>query len=260
MYEFVAELAGSPTDESTVVQTKPAGFVDYLGLVATRPPLDDPRVRRAIAHAIDREALPLGLGATAATSGGLVPPAIPGHSHRIAPAFDPERSRALLQEVGHPGGRGLEEVVLAHFGIQGEAASVIADQLAAVGIAVRLAPAFSNVALSASIQEQASAYIWATGYAYPDPGGGLLEPLLEWGSWLYRDEELAQLLARASTAPDRDERLRATREFERIWIGAQAAVVPLSYNDQLLWRRPWVTGMWANGLARSTFAEAVVTR
>jgi len=34
--------------------------------------------------------------------------------------------------------------------------------------------------------------------------------------------------------------------------------VPLAYGERTWWRRPWVTGLWANAVARSTFAEAVV--
>lgn len=79
-------------------------------------------------------------------------------------------------------------------------------------------------------------------------------------TWLYRDQRLEQLLARAIAVRDQDERLRTCREFERIWIGEEAAVVPLTYNDHTLWRRPWVTGMWANAIARSTFAEAIIKR
>jgi ABC-type transport system substrate-binding protein/class 3 adenylate cyclase len=259
-YEGLAALAGLASTDDTVVQRAPGGPTEYLGLVATRAPLDDARIRRAVAHAVDREALPLALGQTAATTGGLVPPAIPGHSHRIAPAFDPERAHALLRKAGHPGGHGLEEVVLAHFAIEEETASVVAEQLTAVGVPVRRLPTDSNVALRAAIEDRAHAYIWATGYAYPEPGGGLLEPLLQWGRWLYRDEALERLLERASGGQDRDERLSASREFERIWIGEQAAVVPLAYGDRLLWRRPWLTGMWANAMARSTFAEAVVSK
>ncbi len=86
-----------------------------------------------------------------------------------------------------------------------------------------------------------------------------LDPILR-GFPLYRDEKLEELLARAAALRDQDERLRAYREFERIWIGEQAAVVPLVYWDRLLWRRPWVTGMWANAIAQSMFADAVVKR
>jgi ABC-type transport system substrate-binding protein len=120
-------------------------------------------------------------------------------------------------------------------------------------------PCYSTVALQEAIENTAGAYLWSIGYDYPDPVG-MLAPLLDWGTWFYRDAELERLLNRASSADDPDERLAASREFERIWIGEQAAVVPLSYNDRLLWRRPWVNGLWANGLAKATFAEAIVRR
>jgi ABC-type transport system substrate-binding protein/class 3 adenylate cyclase len=258
IYELVAELAGSPTDDETVVQRAVGGHTKYLGLDARRTPLDDARIRRALAHAIDRYALPQALGRTPAATGGLLPPAIPGHSARVAPAFDPDRARGLLSDAGHPDGHGLGEIVLAHFKIQEEMASVIAAQLAAVGVPVRRLPADSVADLHAAIKERAHAYISAMDYEFPDPGGGFLQPLLRWDAHLYCDEQLEQLLARAAAVHDQDERLRACREFERIWIGEQAAVIPLVYNDRLLWRRPWLTGMWTNAIATSTFAEAVV--
>ena len=73
-------------------------------------------------------------------------------------------------------------------------------------------------------------------------------------------DELEKLLARAASLRDQDERLRTYRDFERIWIGEQAAVVPIAYADEQLWRRPWVTGMWVNATEISTFAHAVVRR
>ena len=112
----------------------------------------------------------------------------------------------------------------------------------------------------AAIEGPAHMYQWAWDYDFPDPGRGFIEPLLRWGTWLYRDEKLEGLLRHAATLRDQDERLRVFREFERLWIGEQAAVVPLVYNDRALWRRPWLTGMWVNAIAKSSFAEAVVRR
>jgi ABC-type transport system substrate-binding protein/class 3 adenylate cyclase len=260
IYEGLAALAGIVGTDDTVMQRAPGGHTEYLGLDARRAPLDDARVRRALAHAIDRHALPQALGATPAAKGGLLPPSMPGHSARVAPAFDPERARALLSEAGYPDGRGLEEIVIAHLAIGEEAASVIAAQLEAVGVRVRRLPTDSVAALLIAIEGRAHAYTGATAYALPDPGGGFLEPLLRGETGLYRDERLEQLLARATTIRDQDERLRMCREFERIWIGEQAAVVPLAYTDRLLWQRPWVTGMWANAIERSTFADALIRR
>jgi ABC-type transport system substrate-binding protein len=67
-------------------------------------------------------------------------------------------------------------------------------------------------------------------------------------------------LARAASLRDQGERLRTYREFERIWIGEHAAVLPLAYGDVMLWLRPWITGMWVNATEISMFAHAVVTR
>jgi ABC-type transport system substrate-binding protein len=139
-----------------------------------------------------------------------------------------------------------------------DAASDVAAQLASIGVRVRLLSTASDPEGAAAIEEHGHAFIWGWIADYPDPGGGFLEPLLR-ETPLYRDERLEQLLARAASLRDQHDRLRMYREFERIWIGEQAAVVPLAYTDRRLWRRPWVTGMWANAIAPSTFAEAVVS-
>jgi ABC-type transport system substrate-binding protein/class 3 adenylate cyclase len=245
-------------DEETVVERSPGMMTWYLGFDARRTPFDDPRVRRALAHAINRHGPAESLGAVATESGGLLPPTMPGHSHRVAPKFDPDRARVLLSEAGYPDGRALGEIVLVCLDLWKDAASDVAAQLAAVGVRVRLLSTATDPEGAAAIQEHAHAYIWGWIADYPDPGGGFLEPFFRQGTWLYRDEQLEQLLARAASLRDQHNRLRTYREFERIWIGDQAAVVPLAYADRRIWRRAWLTGMWANAIAISTFAEAVV--
>ncbi|HWN80761.1 MAG TPA: peptide ABC transporter substrate-binding protein, partial [Candidatus Udaeobacter sp.] len=73
----------------------------------TRPGLSDPRVRQALALAIDKQAIVEHItrsGQIPATQ--FVPPGIPGYTSPPGPAYDPERARALLAEAGYPGGRG----------------------------------------------------------------------------------------------------------------------------------------------------------
>jgi ABC-type transport system substrate-binding protein/class 3 adenylate cyclase len=244
--------------DETVVQRSPGTGTWYLGFHAGRAPCDDPRVRLALAHAVDRREPANLLRRTATATGGLLPPAMPGHSHRVAPAFDPDRARTLLGEAGYSSDGALGEIVLACLDLWEDAASDVAAQLAEIGIRVRLLSLASDPDLEAAIEEQAHAYIWAWLGDYPDPVGGFMGSALITHPWLYRDEELEELLARAVSLHDQDEQLRISREFERIWIGEQAAVVPIAYDDSLLWRRPWVTRMWINAIKRSSFAEAVV--
>ena len=260
LHEMLAFRAVA-TDEA-VVERVPAMSTWYLGFNARRAPLDDPRVRRALAHAIDRRGPAETLRAAAAGTGGIIPPGMPGHSHRVAPTFDPDRARALLGEAGYADGRALGEIGLAYLDLWEDAASDVAAQLAAVGVRVRLLSTASDPELEAVIEERAHhCFIWSWGAIYPDPGGVYDPNDPDWAS-LHRDEGLEQLLTRAASLRDQDERLRTYREFEQRWIGEQAAVVALAYHNRCLWRRPWVTGMWMGAIegADSTFADAVVRR
>jgi peptide/nickel transport system substrate-binding protein len=85
------------------------GFAAYL-LNETHPPLDDVRVRRAIARAIDRRLISqrVSLGTTLPGYADL-PPALYGGSTRNDPnAYDPAASRALLDAAGwKPGPDGI---------------------------------------------------------------------------------------------------------------------------------------------------------
>src|SRR5262245_4991725 len=107
-------LPRTPSDLAEALRERPdhygapALIVYYYRVNVTKPPLDDPRVRAALALAIDREALVasvLQLGQLPALH--LVPPGIPGYeSPPTRLGFDPERARAILAEAGFKGGRG----------------------------------------------------------------------------------------------------------------------------------------------------------
>lgn len=87
----------------------PALTTYCFGLDVTQPPLQDPRVRRGLTMALDREVLAAVCyrGHVLPATGGAVPPGMPGHSPGIGLPYDPERARLLLAEAGYPGGHGL---------------------------------------------------------------------------------------------------------------------------------------------------------
>jgi oligopeptide transport system substrate-binding protein len=89
------------------------GFVTYfLRFNTTRKPFDDPRVRRAVALAIDRNAIVELLGLGQLPAHHLVPPGLRGYEpppSPLGPTAREEsvrRARALLAEAGYPEGRG----------------------------------------------------------------------------------------------------------------------------------------------------------
>ena len=125
------------------VSITPYDAYQYLGINHRHPALGDVRVRRAIAHAIDRDAIVRHvLGGQAEAATGLVPPHHAGYEPRVRRyAHDPERARQLLDAAGYrdPDGDGpLPRLRLRYttstVELRRRIAEVLAAELAEVGI------------------------------------------------------------------------------------------------------------------------------
>ena len=122
-----------------LTETPTTGYVFY-SMNTRRPPLDDVRVRRAIAHAIDKqlfvETVYEGGGVVA---NSIIPAGMFGHDPDVpAYAYDPVRARELLSEAGYPSGRRLSVLYNSGSGINEQMAAVLQEWLSAVGIDVEL--------------------------------------------------------------------------------------------------------------------------
>lgn len=115
----------------------PAFIVYYYRFNTRRPPLDDARVRQAIALGIDRELIArsvLGRGEVPAVH--FVPPGVPGYRPprsgiSLELEANLERARRLLSEAGFPGGRGLPPIGILYNTSEAhkKIAEVVANQL-----------------------------------------------------------------------------------------------------------------------------------
>lgn len=120
------------------VVATPGSTFHYLGLNVRRAPLDDLRVRRAIAHAIDRQAVVAHvLEGHARPADELFPPEHWAHGGVEPYRYDPALSRRLLAEVGRPVRLTLKVSTIE---IRRRIGEVIAAMLGEVGIAVEIRP------------------------------------------------------------------------------------------------------------------------
>ncbi len=95
-------------------QPSPYAGTYFYRVNVTRPPFDDPRIRRALSLAIPREQIcrdVMKMGQVPAY--GLVPPGIQGYSGAKSPQGDIEEARRLLAEAGYgPGAKELPRIEL----------------------------------------------------------------------------------------------------------------------------------------------------
>jgi ABC-type transport system substrate-binding protein/class 3 adenylate cyclase len=229
-----------------------------LGFRGDRSPFSNELVRRAFAHAVDRERLLAGVWnwGTLAHRGGAIPPAMPGHGHRVGLEYDLDEARRLLAEAGYPGGRGLRELTLT-VPEWVEHPEPFADHWRELGVRVKVRRVYKGHA-----DADPEADFWMSGWTadYPDPDG-FFRGLFGGEGWsFYRDDDVDELLTEARSVQNQGERMRLYHEIDRLWVSEQAAVVPLAYGRSILVQRPWVSGLWANPLSRAHFDQVVVDR
>jgi oligopeptide transport system substrate-binding protein len=107
------KIAAYRRDHPELIHIDPYLGVEFYRCNVTRPPLDDKRVRRALALAIDRESL-----VKHVVRGGQLPayavspPGDTGYTARARIGGTLDDARRLLAEAGYPGGRGMPPIQL----------------------------------------------------------------------------------------------------------------------------------------------------
>ncbi|MEU5690856.1 ABC transporter substrate-binding protein [Actinosynnema sp. NPDC020468] len=103
----------------------------------TTPGLGDVKVRQALNHAVDRNAVAAALGAGYSAVGQIAPDGTDGHDPALddLTKYDPSAARRLLTEAGYPDGISFQLVDLLTFGMN-TASQAVVDQLGKVGVDV----------------------------------------------------------------------------------------------------------------------------
>ncbi len=240
----------------------------YIGFNVEAPPFDDPLVRRAFSHAVDRERIVSVLFNDSVTlAGGILPAGLPGYDPSLDPyPFDPERARELLAESSYGSAEALPPIVVTVSGyannVTGYVAAAMLDWQEHLGVDISVRQLEPDIFLYELPGEKDG--IFAMGWIadYPDPYN-FLGTLLSSGKPMnisgYSNPEFDELLDSAAAEDDEEERLRLYNQAERMVV-EDAPCLPLLYGANHVLVRPYVTGYEPGPLGIADLTEVQVDR
>jgi ABC-type oligopeptide transport system substrate-binding subunit/class 3 adenylate cyclase len=254
----IADLVMTSVDDAIA---GPAAWSGYLAFDHHDAALGSLDLRLALAHALDRgsmgDALPTNF---IVATGGVVPPALQGHTPDIALGFDPDRARHHLAASGF---RGLlpiasldENASLLEPVVQSwsEVLSIDVDHRTWSPATI---PGLTDLRDIAPIVFTG----WLPGYADPEYYLRLLfqstSKTNEGGfSWPPFDELIEQARQERS---DRG-RLELFHRADRMVVTERVACIPLVYGRSMAIVKPWVSGWREFGKTSVNFADLVVSK
>ncbi|MFN8621871.1 MAG: peptide ABC transporter substrate-binding protein [Chloroflexota bacterium] len=224
--------------------------VRYYGFDTTKAPFDDPRVRRAVAMAVDWDRLVRLEDPDAAVATSIVPAGIGLRGDGdFRPVHDPDAARAELAAAGYPGGQGLPPITMITSGT-GTDAGLAADLERELGMTVEVETMpFGDYSERLSTDTpQIFSLDWIADYPHPQDFLGLL---LETGSssnpGKWSDPAFDAMLEAAASSADPAAQEAAYVAAQRI-VQDQAPVIPLRYGDTWALSRDGLAGANQNGL------------
>lgn len=241
----------NPSDTKTVTDNaklqlfeRPSMNVGYLGLTNTRPPFDNVKVRQAVNHAIDKQAI-----IDAFFNGGAeiaknpMPSSISGYNDDIAGYdFNPEKAKALLKEAGFEDGFEMElwamPVPRPYMPDGTKVAEVIQKNLADIGIKAKIVSYEWATYLEKTKNGEADAFMlgWTGDNGDAD---NFLYTLLDKDNIgsnnysFYSNDKVHDILIAAQSEVDEDKRNELYAQAQEI-IFEDAPWVPLAHSTPLL--------------------------
>ena len=209
-----------------------AGVWNYFFTVDhTNPLFKDARVRQALAHAFDRNAILKDVwGGYGQVVNSPINPHLAAYgATRIRPAeYDPARAKALLAQAGwKPGpdgvlakdGKRFEFGIVNFAGPSKDMAVVYQDYLKRLGIATRIDtvdfPTLWGVRFHPG-KFEALSFLWPSGF-YPDPGVGLYPFLCANTRSGYCSPEMDALIVKGRSTVDPKERAKTYATFQELF-------------------------------------------
>ncbi|MGP9820803.1 ABC transporter substrate-binding protein [Salinarimonas sp. NSM] len=259
------DVATIEADPALVLMRQEGLNVGYMAMNVLMEPFDDPRVRRAIGRAIDREAIiAAAYGGAGRVATNPIPPTMWAYDDTVpADPVDVDAAQRLLEQAGLPDGFETElwyMPVSRPYAPDGKRiAEMIQADLAKVGIRLELrTAAWDDYRLALQSGEAPMALFgWTGDNGDPDnflyvllgctaarPGGNNV------AKWC--DADYDSLVVRAREAFDQGERATLYRRAQQIFA-RERPWVPIAHSVVFMARRAEVTGFVMDPLGRHLF-------
>ncbi len=216
----------------------------YYGFNNTKPPMDNPLVRKAFSAAINRQALIdfiLKGGQTPATT--FTCPGLFGHippAEGVGIGYDPEAAKKYLADAGYPGGKGLPEVTLMFNTSESHAKIAQAIQQMwkdVLGVDVNLTNQEWKVYLETLTEDAPQIFRLGWGADYADANNFVYEVFhstdsdnnLKWSN-----AEFDRTVEQAARETDPAKRYELYKRAEQILCEEEAAMAPI-YHYAIQW-------------------------
>ena len=233
--------------EGTALKTQSGSLYTWMGMNTEHPKLSDIRVRQAIQHAIDVDAiLEAAYAGVAPRSYGIVSPGLIGKRNESRYSYDPAKASELLQAAG-VSALSLTLQTL-HRPDRTNAAQIIQANLAEVGITVEVIPLdtgpFWNLGQESKGDAWKDLQLWIMRYGgSPDPSDYfqwfVRDQVGVWNWERWSDDEFEDLYARGLEETDVEERNRVYLRMGEI-MEDTGAYVWITHEPRGFMYRDWL--------------------
>ncbi len=251
----IARIDDWRRNNSPALRTVPYFGTDFLRLNASRPPLDDPRLRRALALAVDRDQLAARvLRGTKSPAPSLIPEGVPGYTAPAGQTLAVAEARRLLAEAGFPGGKGLRPLqILYNSSDQHRVVFEAVQEMwrRELGVPVELASQEYKLAAQARRTGEYDLIrsTWTADYADPLTFLDIFTSASGNNHTRWTSAAYDRLIAGARAADNPAARSAALAEAETLLL-AEAPIIPLYHYTNFYLVHPAVRGWSGNPLDR----------
>jgi peptide/nickel transport system substrate-binding protein len=237
-------IFGPDVSQSTVDMESTPGFDVYniptyrtmfIGLGQGFEPFTDVHVRRAIAHAIDRESLKAALFGFPIVSGSYIPTELSVHDPEAGLPFSLDSARSELAQSGFPDGFSVSVLIDAGSVQENTLAQVLQQQVGEIGIDLKIERVDLGARIDALVNGNFEMILQDINQVTADPAemtAWAIDP--SFGAFFFTgfsDPALAELASEAAKASDDTERTSLYSQVQRAAAEDAYIIVPYCLPD-----------------------------